>query len=108
MNLNAGLIGWLVICVAGFALSLRSASVLRSRSVWTIAGWLATAAYFAIAAYDAARAAHAPLHADYVALAVLVLAFVIAGIRDEPQAEPWYWPAHAGPTGRERRASKLK
>jgi hypothetical protein len=104
--MNPGLAVWLATCALGFALSLKSVSVLGSRSRWTAAGWLLTAFYFAIAAYDAARAAHAPGHLDYVALALLTICFIVAGRRDEPQAEPWYWPRAAGRTGAERRAGR--
>ncbi len=104
--MNLWLVLWSVVCLAGLALSVRSAAVLRSPSAWTIAGWCFTALYFGIAGGDALRAAPAPAHVDYVALALLVAAFVIAGLRDEPQAEPWWWPGHAGLTGAERRARK--
>jgi len=97
---------WLTACALGITLSLRSVAVLRARSRWTMLGWLATAAYFVIAAIDAARASPAPLHLDYIALGALAAAFVVAGIRDEPQAEPWWWPRHAGATGSERRAKR--
>ena len=97
---------WFVTCLAGAALSFASIRVLRRRSPWTILGWLATAAYFAIAGYDVVRARPALAHLDYAALTVLTVCFVVAGIRDEPQAEPWWWPRHSGPTGAERRASR--
>jgi uncharacterized RDD family membrane protein YckC len=90
--MNAGLGIWEAVCIAGFVLSLRSIAVLRSRSPYTIAGWLFTAAYFALAAYDAWVRAHAPFHADYACVALLTIAFVVAGIRHEPQAVPWWWP----------------
>jgi hypothetical protein len=105
MNFGGVLVVWLAVCVAGIVLSLRSVSVLRARSAYSIAGWLLTAAYFVLAGYDAARSQHAPWHADYVVLGALAVAFAAAGFRDEPQAEPWYWPVRAGQTGRERRAS---
>jgi len=78
--------------------------VLGSGSRATQVGWIATAAYFAIAADDAARRTHAPFFADDIALGVLTIAFIVAGRRDEPQAEPWYRPTHAGLTGAQRRA----
>jgi hypothetical protein len=102
MNLVA--VVWLAACVAGIALSLKSVAVLRSPSAWTIAGWVFTALYCAIAAYDVARNRHAPAHVDYVILAFLTICFIVAGRRDEPQAEPWWWPRGAGPTGAQRRA----
>lgn len=94
---------WIATCVFGVILSLVSTRVLGERSRATQAAWIATAGYFIVAAIDAIRATPAPLHIDYVLLAALVIAFAIAGKRDEPQAEPWWWPTHAGPTGAERR-----
>lgn len=95
-----------VVCALGLALSLKSASVLRGRSRWTIFGWLATSAYLASAGVAAARSTHPPFYLDDVALVALTIGFVVAGIRDEPQAEPWWWPTHAGPTGAERRTNR--
>jgi len=97
---------WLALCVAGIALSVRSALVLGSASRATQVGWIATAAYFIIAAIDAVRRMHAPFFADDVAIGVLTITFIVAGRRDEPQAEPWYLPTHAGPTGAQRRAMR--
>jgi hypothetical protein len=82
---------WFAACLLGAALSLKSIAVLRTRSAWTIAGWAATAVYFAV---------------DYIVLGLLTICFVVAGVRDEPQAEPWWCPTHAGLTGAERRATR--
>lgn len=90
--MNLGLVLWEAVCLAGFALSLKSIAVLRSRSRYTIAGWIFTAAYFALAAYDAWRRTRAPFHADYACVALLTVAFIVAGIAKEPQAVPWWWP----------------
>jgi hypothetical protein len=103
--MNVGTLFWLVVCALGIILSLRSIGVLRAPSAWTIAGWAFTALYCAIAGYDAVRAAHAPAHADYAMLVLLTACFIVAGRRDEPQAEPWWWPRAAGPTGAQRRAA---
>jgi len=103
---NPTLVAWSVVCAAGLLLSLRSAGVLRARSPWTSAGWLATAAYFALELGAVVRRAATPFHLEYALLAALTLAFVVAGVRDERQAEPWWWPARAGLTGRERRESR--
>jgi hypothetical protein len=88
---------WLfeLVCIAGIILSLKSVAVLGRRSPYTIAGWVFTAAYFALAGYDAWHRATAPLHVDYVLVAALTIVFVVAGRRNEPQAEPWWWPAPA-------------
>ncbi len=83
---------WELVCVAGLLLSVKSVAVLGRLSSFTIAGWAFTAAYFALAAYDAWRRTTAPLHVDYALLAALTIAFIVAGRRDEPQAEPWWWP----------------
>jgi hypothetical protein len=104
--MNVATVTWICFCVLGLAVSLKSAAVLRRRSVWTLAGWLATAAYFVIAGIDAARGTRAVAHLDYVALALLIACFAAAGARDEPQAEPWWWPRRAGLTGAQRRANK--
>ncbi len=99
---------WYLALATIFALSLRSALVLRrsAGSEATIAGWLATAAYAIAAATHAATGAAAANVAGYVLLVALTVAFVLAGRRDEPQAEPWWWPAGPGTTGAERRAAK--
>lgn len=99
---------WIVACIVGLALSIKSVAVLGARSRATAVGWIATAAYFVIAAVDAVRARSAPAHVDYAVLAILTIAFVVAGVRDEPQAEPWWWPRAPGLTGRERRANDAK
>ncbi len=104
--MNPLLVAWSILCVAGLLLSLRSVAVLRTGSPWTRAGWLATAAYFALELAAVARHAATPFHLEYAVLAVLTVAFVAAGVRDEAQAEPWWWPAAAGLTGRERRAAR--
>lgn len=101
--MNPMLVAWSVLCVAGLLLSLRSVAVLRSGSPWTSVGWLLTAAYFALELGAVIRRAATPFHLDYGLLAALTLAFVAAGVRDERQAEPWWWPSQAGLTGRERR-----
>ena len=97
---------WIATCALGLILSLASARVLGERSRATQAGWIATGGYFIVAAIDAIRTTTAPLHLDYILLAALTIAFAIAGKRDEPQAEPWWLPTHAGPIGAERRARK--
>jgi len=97
---------WLVVCASALALSLASVRVLGPRSRATQSGWIATAAYAAVAGIDLLRAQSAPLHVDYALLGALAVAFVVAGFRDEPQAEPWWRPTHAGLTGAERRAKR--
>ncbi len=85
-------------------LSIRSIAVLRSRAPWTTAGWAGTLAYCIAAVVEFSNeAAHRPAALiAYACLLALAIAFVVAGVRDEPQAEPWWWPTHVGPTRAER------
>ena len=84
-------------------LALRTVAVLRDAAPWTSAGWCATIAYDLTAGYELLAHARLPLHVPYWFLVALVVAFAIAGLRDEPQGEPWWWPRRLGPT---RRAGK--
>ena len=92
--------------VALAVLSFRSIAVLRARAPWTSVGWTGTLGYCAAAVVEfSSDVAHQPAAlVAYAFIALLAIAFVIAGVRDEPQAEPWWWPSHAGPTRAERRA----
>jgi hypothetical protein len=100
---NAVALAWVLICVAGTLLSLKSVWTIRMCSPWTAAGWCLTALYFVLAGAKVAAAWPPPFHAEYVCLVLLTVAFVGAGLRDERQAEPWWWPERAGLRGRERR-----
>ena len=102
-NVTIASAAWLVLCFLGLLLAARSVAILRTGSPWTSAGWLLTALYFVLAAGKVGLNWTPPYHAEYVSLGLLTLAFVAAGVRDEPQAEPWYWPSRVGPRGRERR-----
>jgi hypothetical protein len=92
--------------VALAALSVRSVVVLRSASPWTSAGWAATIGYCVAAAVEFSSEPEQRIAAyvAYAFLLALTVAFVIAGVRDERQAEPWWWPTHPGPTRAEKRA----
>jgi hypothetical protein len=96
---------WLAVCVAGAALSLKSVAVLGPRSRWTAAGWWFTLAYFAFAGYADIAKSTVPFHLEYWSLGALTVAFIVAGVKDEPQAEPWWWPTRASTTRAERRAN---
>jgi len=106
IDVSPTLVAWSVVSAAGLLLSLRSVAVLRAGSPWSSAGWLATALYFALELAAVVRRAATPFHLEYVLLALLTIAFVVAGLHDERQAEPWWWPAGAGLTGRERRSGR--
>jgi hypothetical protein len=100
--MNVALVAWVAVCAAGAVLSLKSISVLDARSRWTAAGWWFTLVYFALAGYAAVAGTHLPLRPEYWALGALTVAFVIAGVQDEPQSEPWWWPTKASTTRAER------
>jgi hypothetical protein len=85
-------------------LSVRSIVVLRARAPWTSAGWAGTLGYCIAAVVEFSNEeTHRPAALiAYAFLLALAIAFVVAGVRDEPQAEPWWWPTHVGPTRAER------
>ncbi len=87
-------------------LSIRSAFVVRRVAAWTAIAWWSTLAYCIAAIVPLLGGPRLPYHGEYVALVGLTVAFVIAGIKDEPQAEPWYLPTAPGPTRAEKRATK--
>ena len=95
--------------VALAALSARSIAVLGAKAPWTSAGWAGTIGYCASAIVEYNVPAYHVLggYAAYAFLIALAIAFAIAGVRDEPQAEPWYWPTHAGPTRAEKRQQRI-
>ncbi len=85
-------------------LSVRTLVVLGPAAPWTSLGWALTIAYDGAASYEIAAKSHLPMHVPYWFLGALVVAFVVAGIRDEPQADPWWWPRAIGLTRAQRRA----
>ena len=93
----------IAICALGIALSAKSMLVLGRRAPWTSVGWLLTVFYFVALVGRLRLHYHAGQRIEYVMLAALVAAFIIAGFRDEPQAEPWWWPTHFGSTRRAKR-----
>ncbi len=72
--------------------------VLGRAAPWTSIGWLLTIVYFLEVIVKTSVLPALPAYAEYAALALLAVAFVIAGVRDEPQAEPWWWPNRLGST----------
>jgi hypothetical protein len=99
-------VAWSIFCVAGLVFSLRCCALLRRGSPWSLTGWLATAAYFALALVAVVRTSRPLRLTEVAALVLVLLAFVVAGVRDERQAEPYWWPVRVGLTGRERRAAR--
>jgi hypothetical protein len=105
MNVYGILIGIALAVLA--AISLRSMQFTWKVSPWTSVGWAATRVY---CLFDLARIVLLPEgqnfpilpHVDWGMLLVLTAAFIIAGVRDERQAEPWYWPRGRGATRAEK------
>lgn len=95
-------IGVLVIALAW--LSVRSMAVTRRRAPWTFWAWAATLAYcvYVYIKMTPIFAARIPEHGEYVFLLALTILFVVAGIKDEPQAEPWYLPSRLSKTRAEK------
>jgi uncharacterized membrane protein HdeD (DUF308 family) len=91
-----------VVYLLGIALSIKSVIVLGRAAPWTSAGWWLTAAYFIAVIAKATVAPAFPVSAEYAILLALTVVFVVAGVRDEAQAEPWWWPRRLGATRAER------
>ena len=96
---------YVVFDVAVAALALRSLLVLGKAAPWTSVGWAATVGYFAAAAW---RYAHDGPQRELLLFSealfvVLAASFIIAVVRDEPQAEPLLWPRRIGLTRAQKR-----
>jgi hypothetical protein len=85
--------------------ALRSLAVIGRRAPWTSAGWSATlvAAGAAVAKYAQNGPQSAAFAVAEVAFGVLTACFIVAFVRDEPQAEPLLWPVRLGATRAQRR-----
>ncbi len=93
-----------LLCVLGIALSVKSMLVLGVRAPWTSAGWALTVVYLVDVLVTQTLGARVPRFIEYVVLGALAVAFVLAGLRDERQAEPWWWPTTQGATRAEKRS----
>lgn len=98
-------LGYVAVDVAVVIVALRSLAVLRTQAPWTSLGWAATTGYFSLAAW---RYAHEGPQRELMLAAegcflVLAAAFILAVIRDEPQAEPLLWPSRVGLTRAQKR-----
>jgi hypothetical protein len=96
---------FVVFDIAVGILALRSLLVLGTRAPWTSVGWAATVGYFASAAWRYAHGGpqQGALLISGALFVVLAAAFIIAVVRDEPQAEPLLWPSRVGLTRAQKR-----
>jgi hypothetical protein len=103
--MNPVLIALGLLYAYGLVLSVKSMLVLGRQSPWTSAGWAFTILY--IVAVFLEYGAHwvCPWHGEYGFLVGLTVTFIVAGVRDERQAEPWQWPVRASATRAERRSA---
>jgi hypothetical protein len=95
-----------LVALLGIALSVKSIIALGRAAPWTSAGWYLTIVYFVAVVVKATAQPALPRSAEYAVLVALAAAFVIAGVRDERQAEPWWWPTRLGSTRAEKRAGR--
>ena len=80
----------LAICV----LAIRSMGLLRAGSPWATAAWAFAFVYGAAEAIAYSQPlVHRPAgQVGYGALVLVAVAFIVSGIRNEPQGDPWWWP----------------
>ncbi len=81
--------------VALAAVGLKSLAVLGGRSPWTSMGWWATLVYCIMTVDELVRRTHLAWHLPYWCLGALAVAFAVAGVQHEAQADPWWWPRRA-------------
>ena len=91
--------------IALAALSMRSIVIIGRRAPWTSAGWIGTLGYCIASTLEYSGAPMRTIWAavSYACIVALTAAFIVAGVRDEAQAEPWWWPREVGPTRKQRR-----
>jgi len=95
---------FILLGLLGIAVCAKSVLVLGSRAPWTFAAWVFTALYFVAVLAKITGVTHLPPIIGFAVLVALTVAFLVAGVRDEPQAEPWFWPKRLGLTRAQRRA----
>lgn len=94
--------------LAVVVLAVRSLRLVAGQATCTTVGWLFVAGY---GAAGAIKFSTPPLHqatswAMTACLVGMAAAFVAAGVRDEPQAEPLLWPQRLGRTRAQRRGAE--
>jgi hypothetical protein len=95
---------YVVFDAAVFVLAIRSLIVLGGRARWTGIAWGATAVCAGSAALRYAQPGPSPyMLISEIFFAVLTAAFIVAAVRDEPQAEPLLWPTRIGLTRAQKR-----
>jgi hypothetical protein len=93
-----------LICLFGIAVCAKTIAVLGRYAPWTSSAWFLTALYFIAVLGKVMHERQLAGWVGYAPLVGLTIAFLVAGIRDEPQAEPWWWPKRRGQTRAQRSA----
>lgn len=85
---------YVLVDLAIAVLAARSIRLLRREAPWGTLGWGFAFLYGVVSAVEFSLP---PVHRlagriAYGAVAGAALAFIVSGIRSEPQGDPWWWP----------------
>jgi hypothetical protein len=99
---------FVLVDLAVVVVAVRSLRLVAGRAACTTIGWVFVVGY---GAAGAVKFSTPPLHqaagiAMTACLVGMAAAFVAAGVRDEPQAEPLLWPQRLGRTRAQRRNAR--
>jgi hypothetical protein len=92
----------LAIDAFGVLLSLQSIYILRGAAPWMSVGWAGAAVYFVVLFVRNLNGATIGPVFEYALILFVAIVWIVGVVRDEPQAEPWWWPRKRGPTRAER------
>jgi hypothetical protein len=99
----------LAIDAFGLILSVRSIFILQRGSPWMSAGWAVAAVYFiTLFLHNLKGSATLGAPGEYALVLAVAVVWIVAVVRDEPQAEPWWWPRYRAQTRAEKRQSGPK
>ena len=76
--------------------------MLRGAAPWMSIGWTGAGIYFAVLFVRNLNGAMIGPIPEYALVLFVAVVWIVAVVRDEPPAEPWWWPRKRGPTRAER------